>query len=142
MGTPSRIMLDPLHVVLAVLEAVEIHDTDSALVSTATMADSDMTCEITATTGLALFWEGQLEDGSTFVQMVVYRANKMTNTRCSGLVAAESGLAGHGGVAHGRWFDVLLERIDVVIWGGSGSGDGRGDGSCLDDGSIVTGDER
>ena len=100
-----------------------------------------MTCEIAATTGLALFGEGQLKDGSTFVQMVVYRADKMTNTGCSRLVAAESGLASHGGVAHGRWFDVLLERVDVIIWGGSRSGDGRGDGSCLDDGGVVSGDE-
>ena len=66
------------------------------------MADSDVPCEVAAAAGLAFFGEGEFEDWSAFVEVVVDWADEMADSGRSGPVATEGGLAGHGGVAH-RW---------------------------------------
>lgn len=106
MRAPPGIMLNPLNVVFPRPKAMEIHDSDSTLVPSTAVADGDVPGKVAATAGLALFGEGELEDRAAFVKVVVYRADEMADSWSSGLVAAEGGLAGHGGVAHWGWFDV------------------------------------
>lgn len=127
-------MLNPLYVVLTALKAVKIHDPDSSLVTSTAMADGDVPREITAATGLAFFGKGEFEDWSTFVEMIIDRADKMANSWRSGHVAAEGGLSGHGGVAHRWWRDVLVVDVEGGIWGTGGR--------SLEDGGIVTGEKR
>jgi hypothetical protein len=88
MCAPPWVMFDSLNVVLPVREAMKVHHPDSALVAATTMADGDMAGVIAAATGLALLGKGKLEDGSAFVQVVVYWADKMADSRRSRGVAA------------------------------------------------------
>ncbi len=92
-----------------------------------------MPCEVAAAEGLAFFGEGKFEDWSAFVEVVVDWANEMANSWRSGHIAAQGGLSGHGGIAHGWWCDVQAVNVEGGIWGSGGG--------SLEDGGIVTGDE-
>lgn len=76
------------------------------------MANRDVPCEVAAAAGLALFGEGEFEDWSAFVEVVVDWADEMADSGRSGLVAAEGGLAGHGGVAHRGGSNVLAVDVE------------------------------
>jgi hypothetical protein len=103
-------------------------------VATTAVSDGDMTSVVSSTTRLSFLWEGELEDGPAFVQVIIDGTDEVTDSWCSWGVAAEGGLTGHRGIAHGWWFDIEAELVQRCIR--------RLGGGRLDYGGIWTGEKR